>query len=99
MTKTHGDDLPAQMEVMRREAEERAQLVEAAEIDERELEQVSGGYTYGSRCSSTYDDTENCTWNDMCNRVIRYYKVRDNCKYTYDTTESCYVLEHAMGGR
>ena len=42
------------------------------EMDDEELQQLVGGGE-NSACKDTYQQGENCWWNDSCNRIYKHY--------------------------
>lgn len=56
-----------------------AEIVDGAELDDAELDQVAGG---GS-----------CLFSDYCSKLINYKKHNPECKTTYQKNENCYASD------
>ena len=61
-----------------------AEAVEA--LDDREMEQITGGR--GDTCAVTYKDRENCPSTDGCDMVVNSYKSY-NCFYNHRNPLLC----------
>ena len=90
-------------ELFRRRRRRILGILDSAEISDEDLEQVAGGRNvalpWPRQCSSDYDPSSRCVFDDRCLTTWHYYPAQRRCLYTFEEDETCFsddrCSEHA----
>ena len=64
-----------------------AMAAQIAELSCDEMDQVAGGKDH-MVCSDTYKDGENCMWDDVCDKLFKFYYYEDD-KHNCESNTFC----------